>query len=269
MTQMIKYPRTRHIEGSRLQPGDEDLEAVPFAHIARRPLVVEEKLDGANAAVSFANDGALLLQSRGHYLTGGRRERHFAMFKAWAAAHQRALWERLGDRYVMYGEWLYAKHTVYYDALPHYFMEFDVYDRERARFLSTPRRRSLLDGLPVTSVPVVADGALASRSALEALVTTSLYKTPAWRDSLRAIATSLGIDVSRAIEETDWHDESEGVYIKVEEGDEVTERYKWIRASFLCSVLDSGTHWLDRPIVPNGLAEGVDLFSGTPDETEG
>ena len=36
--------------------------------------MVEEKIDGANSAVSFDGDGGLLLQSRGHYLTGGYRE---------------------------------------------------------------------------------------------------------------------------------------------------------------------------------------------------
>ena len=40
--EMRKYPRTPHIEGSRLQPGDEDLASVPFAAVAGRPLVVEE-----------------------------------------------------------------------------------------------------------------------------------------------------------------------------------------------------------------------------------
>jgi hypothetical protein len=28
---LAKYPRTPHLEGSRSQPGDEDLEALPFA----------------------------------------------------------------------------------------------------------------------------------------------------------------------------------------------------------------------------------------------
>jgi hypothetical protein len=69
-----KYPRTQHLEGSRLQAGDEDLDGVPFSAIARRPIVVEEKVDGANAAVSFDSRGAPLLQSRGHYLQGGARE---------------------------------------------------------------------------------------------------------------------------------------------------------------------------------------------------
>ncbi|WP_239080753.1 ATP-binding protein [Paractinoplanes brasiliensis] len=45
---LTKYPRTPHLAGSRLQPGDEDLSQTPFAEPAGRHLVVEEKLDGAN-----------------------------------------------------------------------------------------------------------------------------------------------------------------------------------------------------------------------------
>jgi hypothetical protein len=115
---LVKYPRTRHIEGSRLGPGDADLDQVPFADVAGRHLVVEEKCDGANSAISCDADGSLLLQSRGHFLTGGPREKHFNLLKQWATCHQNALRDALGARYVMCGEWLYAKHTIYYDALP-------------------------------------------------------------------------------------------------------------------------------------------------------
>ena len=73
-----KYPRTPHLEGSRLQPGDEDLSQVPFSYIKGKHLVVEEKIDGANTAISFSEDGELLLQSRGHYLTGGNPEWNFS-----------------------------------------------------------------------------------------------------------------------------------------------------------------------------------------------
>src|SRR5689334_1995440 len=118
---LVKYPRTPHLEGSRSQPGDEGLEALPFALLRGRQLVVEEKLDGANAAISFDPRGQLLLQSRGHYLAGGPRERQFAPLKAWAAMLAPRLRPRLGDRFVLYGEWLYATHTVFYDALPHWF----------------------------------------------------------------------------------------------------------------------------------------------------
>ena len=136
MLSIVKYPRTPHLEGSRLQPGDEDLDQVPFAELAGRNLVVEEKLDGANAGLRFDAAGRLYLQSRGHFLTGGPREKHFNLFKQWANGLAVALWDRLSTRYVLYGEWLYAKHTIFYDRLPQYFLEFDALDTDSGEFLS-------------------------------------------------------------------------------------------------------------------------------------
>lgn len=264
MAQLVKYPRTRHIEGSRLQPGDEDLEAVSFRELTGRHLVVEEKVDGANAGISFDAGGELLLQSRGHFLTGGPRERHFALFKTWAQRHRAALGAVLGCRYVLYGEWLYAKHTVFYDALPHYFLEFDVLDRETGGFLSTERRRGLLAGAPVVSVPVLSEGPLKRPEQLTALVGASRFKTPGWRDALGEACARHGVDVGRVVAETDPSDEMEGLYVKVEEGGEVVGRYKFIRPGFLAAVLQSGSHWLNRPILPNGLRPDVDLFADAP-----
>jgi hypothetical protein len=261
MVMLRKYPRTRHLRGSRLQPGDHDLAAVPYREIAGRYLVVEEKLDGANCAISFSAGGQLRLQSRGHYLSGGPRERQFGPFKAWAAAVGPALWERLGDRYVMYGEWMYAKHTMFYDALPHYFCEFDVLDRRTDAFLSTAARRELLDGTPVCSVPVLHSGSLPVLGALTALAGPSTCRTPGWRDALRAAAVAGGADPERTVAETDGAEEMEGLYIKVEQDGETVGRYKWVRAGFLTAILDSGTHWQDRPIVANGLADPEALYA--------
>ncbi|MDF2692862.1 MAG: ligase [Labilithrix sp.] len=254
-----KYPRTRHVEGSRLQPGDEDLDAVPWREVAGKHLAVEEKIDGANCAISFDEAGALLLQSRGHYLTGGAREKHFAALKPWAQAHATALRAVLGDRYVMYGEWVYAKHTVYYDALPHYFLEFDVLDRKTGDFLSTPRRRALLAPLPVVSVPVLHEGVLRTHDELVGFVGPSRFKTSAWRERLAEQARELELDVARIVAETDASSEMEGLYIKVENRERVLDRLKWVRRGFLTSVVDSGTHWLARPIVPNRLAGDASL----------
>ena len=261
-----KYPRTRHIEGSRLQPGDEDLSAVRFSELAGQYLVVEEKLDGANAAVSFADDGTLWLQSRGHYLTGGPREKHFALLKTWASRHAEPLFAVLGARYVMYGEWLYAKHTVFYDRLPHYFMEFDVLDTETDEFLSTAARRRLLAKAPVRSVPVLDEGVFRSLEDLTQHVGPSLYKSADWRRALRDQAAGAGVDPDTVHAQTDGADESEGLYVKAEADGRVLGRYKWVRASFLTAVVDSGSHWLSRPIVPNVLAPGVDLFAEQPDD---
>lgn len=253
-TTIIKYPRTPHPEGSRLQPGDEDLSQIPFRQIAGRNLVVEEKCDGANSAVSFSPSGQLLLQSRGHYLTGGWRERHYNLMKQWASAHRDAFYQVLGSRYVMYGEWMYAKHSVFYDALPGYFLEFDILDRERGVFLDTPSRRKLTEKLPVTSVPVLARGRFTKKDDLLSLLGPSRFITPKKTERLRQVCVQNGLDPERRIRETDPSDRMEGLYLKVEEEGIVTERLKYVRASFAQQVDESGTHWLDRPIVPNLLA---------------
>lgn len=258
---LYKYPRTNHIEGSRFQPGDDELENVPFSRIRERTLVIEEKMDGANAALSFSSDGALLLQSRGHFLTGGPRERHFDLFKSWAASHAGALWPVLGARYVVYGEWLYAKHTIFYDQLPHFFLEFDVLDSESGHFLSTELRRALLAGLPLAPVRVLWTGAMHDVAQLAALVGPSSCISSRKLDRLRQSCAMQGLDAAHCERDTDTSGEMEGLYIKVEEGGLVTERYKFIRAGFLTTVLQADDHWLDRPIVPNLLREGVDLFA--------
>ena len=252
--ELKKYPRTPHLEGSRLQPGDEDLSQTPFSCLAGRHIVVEEKCDGANSAISFDKDGGLLLQSRGHYLTGGWRERHYDLFKQWAGVHRNALYAVLGSRFIMYGEWMYAKHTVYYDALPHYFLEFDILDREAGRFLDTPSRKDLLKPLPVASVPVLAEGTFQSIGELLSLLGPSRYITQAHTGHLREDARRLGLDEDRQCRETDPSDAMEGLYIKIEEDGRVVDRLKYVRASFTQTVDVSQTHWLDRPIVPNRLS---------------
>lgn len=260
MADLYKFPRTPHIEGSRFQPGDEDLDNVPFCEIADRLVVVEEKCDGANSGISFDENGTLMLQSRGHFLLGGARERHFNLFKQWAASKQRELWEILGRRYVLYGEWVYAKHTVFYDALPHYFLEFDMLDLETRQFLSTKRRREMLAGSPVVSVPVLFEGQLRSHRNLAGLVGQSTFIREGHLERLRESCTALGLNPERALRETDSSLTMEGLYLKTEDDEQVTARYKYVRASFLQAVEAAEGHWLNRPIIPNQLQPEVNLF---------
>jgi hypothetical protein len=231
MIPILKFPRTPHITGSRLQPGDEDLSVIAREVLEGISVVTEEKLDGSNSGISFDDRGSLILQSRGHILTGGPRERQFNLLKRWANHHFAALREILGRRYVMYGEWLYARHTIAYDRLAHYFIEFDIFDRDSGDFLSTERRASLLAGGPVVSVPVLGAGSV---SRIDSYIGRSRYST-----------TEL----------------MEGLYLKREEDGRVAARYKYVRPGFLQAVADSDSHWMDRPIEPNLLRDGVDLFA--------
>ena len=45
MEQIFKYPRTRHLEGSRQQQGDEDLDCARLCELRGKHLVLEEKVD--------------------------------------------------------------------------------------------------------------------------------------------------------------------------------------------------------------------------------
>jgi len=231
MIPIVKYPRTPHISGSRLQPGDEDVKVIARETLEGVSLIVEEKLDGSNCGISFAPDGSLTLQSRGHVLTGGPRERQFDLLKRWASHHVATLRDILGQRYVMYGEWLYARHTIPYDRLPHYFLEFDMLDRESGDFLDTDARRKLLAGGPVLSAPVLG---LAPASKIDTYIGKSRYSST---------------------------EMMEGLYLKREDDGRVIERFKYVRTDFLQAVANSDSHWMERPIEPNRLAEGVDPFA--------
>ncbi|MCZ8390116.1 RNA ligase family protein [Achromobacter xylosoxidans] len=263
--ELFRYPRTPHLEGSRLQEGDHGHDHVPYRELRGLRLVVEEKLDGANTGISFSPAGELLLQSRGHYLVGGGRERQFSFIKAWAQAHADWLLQRLEDRYVMYGETMSKKHSVFYDALPHHFFEFDVLDRRTGQFLSTAARRALLAGGPVLSVPVLYDGLAPARLAdLKALLRPSLAKTARWRDAFEATVRREGLDLALAWKQCDKSDLSEGLYLKVEADGQTLGRYKWVRADFVQAILASEKHHSEQPYVPNQLAPGVDLYAPRP-----
>jgi hypothetical protein len=264
----LRHPRTAHLAGSRPQAGDSAHDPLPLAALEGRHVVIEEKLDGAHAGLSFSEDGDLLLQSRGRYLTGGFGERQFNPMKIWALAHERRLIERLEDRYVMTGEWAYAKRSVWYDRLPHYFNEFDIFDRATGQFLSTPRRHALLAGSPVLSVPVLYAGPMPTQPhLLWALVARSLAKSAGWRQAFEAATRRESLPLERCWRQTDRSDQSEGLYLKVEDDEQVLARYQLVRPSFTRTMLDGDGPHAQRPILPNGLAPGADLFAEAPTVT--
>ena len=261
MNIIFKYPRTRHIEGSKLQYGDEDLKIIKFEYIKDKFLVIEEKVDGANCGISFDINENMFLQSRGHFLNGGYGERQFDLFKAWANCHKERLFSLLGTRYVMYGEWLYAKHTVYYDNLTHYFMEFDIFDKKKQKFLSTKQRRIMLkDYQFITSVLVLYEGRLKKIDELKSFLGKSHFKSDSYMSNFKKQCEELNLSYDIALKQTDTSDLMEGLYIKVENDDEVLDRFKFVRASFLNTILDSETHWVNRPIIPNCLKMGTDIY---------
>jgi hypothetical protein len=237
----IKYPRTPHLFGSKGTDDDKHLgRKESEAFIADRSLIVEEKIDGTNVGIHFTTRGRMVLQCRGHEITEGMHPQ-YDLFKQWTSVKRPVLEAMLGNRFILYGEWLYAKHSVHYRALPHYFFEFDLYDKDAAQFLDLATRLQMLDGTGLHTVPV-------------------LHRGPATAEELRALIgpSAFGSAFDNPISgRTDQL--MEGLYVRTESGGHVTGRAKMVRPEFVEKVKQS-EHWQHQAIVPNRLAAGVEIW---------
>ncbi len=240
--EFVKYPRTPHLFGSTGTDDDKHLgEAESLRLLADASLIVEEKLDGTNVGLHFTPAGRMALQCRGHLITEGMHPQ-YDLFKQWAAVKRPVLEDRLEDRYILFGEWVYARHSVHYRKLPHYFFEFDLYDKRQRAFLDLRRRLALLAGAGIPTVPVVHHGSL-SRGRLEALIGPSRF------DSRFEDPTTGCAD-----------DRMEGLYLRTEAGGVVTGRAKFVRPEFVEKVKRSA-HWQYQAMTPNLLADDADIWS--------
>lgn len=219
----VKFPRTPHLAwlGTTPPRGDKLLSVDEAATLLDRPVIVEEKVDGACLGLSVAPDGRLRAQNRGGYLTAASHAQ-FTPLWPWLVRHEAGLRDALGRGLILFGEWCYARHAVAYDLLPDWFLAFDVFDRATDRFWSRARREALTGRLGLASVPMLAAGRF-DRAGLERLLGSSrVGRTP-----------------------------MEGVYLRWEEGPWLVARAKLVRASWLAH---DEEHWSRRPVVPNRRA---------------
>jgi hypothetical protein len=198
------------------------------------PLVVEEKIDGANLGVSMADDFSLRFQNRSHFVNAGTAAQ-WSQLDTWAAQNSADLYTLLAPftaddgvtvvRRVLFGEWMYARHSVAYNKLPAYFVAFDI--AENGELLSVERRNELLRD---TAIPVIARVAEPATYTLEQLLALLAETRSQYGDEL-----------------------IEGLYVKVD--DPQTQRNvsrgKIVRADFIQQIT---THWSKKTLVKNQIA---------------
>lgn len=237
----FKYPRTPHLAGSTGTSDDKQLGHSDTARILNdNSLIVEEKLDGTNVGLHFAGE-RLVLQCRGHEITAGMHPQ-YDLFKQWATAKHSQLMEMLGERFLMYGEWLFAKHTVHYRDLPHYFFEFDIFDKRNEVFLGLEHRMEILAGTGVHTVPVIHRGRL-PLSKLPSLISSSQFNSQFDNPLTRQTDNLM-----------------EGIYLRTEANGMVMQRAKYVRAEFTEKVKQS-SHWQYEKMVQNRLSDSADIWS--------
>jgi hypothetical protein len=164
-------------------------------------------------------------------------------FQKVALAHRPLLEEVvLADRFILFGEWLYARHSVHYRRLPHFFFEFDIYDKQEAKFLDLAARVEILEGTGILTVPVIHRGATEDVE-------------------LRALIGPSGFDSAFENPVTGRTDNlMEGLYLRTEAEGQVSGRAKLVRTEFVEKVKQS-EHWQHQALVPNLLAEGAEIWS--------
>jgi hypothetical protein len=183
----------------------------------------------------------MVLQCRGHEITEGMHPQ-YDLFKQWTSVKRPRLEAMLGSRFILYGEWLYAKHSVHYRKLPHYFFEFDIYDKDDEAFLDLDTRSKMLEGTGLQTVPILHRGC-ATVDELHALIGPSAFDSAFENPITRATDNLM-----------------EGLYCRTEANGRVTGRAKMVRPEFVEKVKQS-EHWQHQKMIPNLLADGADIWS--------
>jgi hypothetical protein len=224
-----KFPRTAHLPGSAgaISRAEKLLAPKLVMRILSEPVIVEEKVDGANLGIWFEPSGEYQVQNRGSILSEIRTQPQFGPLFGWLAQRRDQLFAQLGDQHILFGEWLFARHTVYYDHLPDFFLAFDLFDRARGSFLARAARSEVCGRCGIAEVPCLYSGILGSMTELQKLLGNSkLTNGPA-----------------------------EGVYVRLERDGLLEVRAKFVRRGW---VSDSEEHWSHRPLEKNRLRGGAD-----------
>ena len=221
MDSFHKFPHTPHLVwlGEGHPREDKLLLREEANEFLAGEVIVEEKVDGANLGISLGTDGRVRAQSRGNYLAPGRSHAQWNPLWPWLAEHRAGLEEGLRGGLMLYGEWCYAKHTVPYDALPDWFLGFDIFEVASQRFWAADRRNDWLRQRGLVCVPEVKRGHLTIKRLLSLLGKSAVGRTP-----------------------------MEGVYLRRDQDGWLQARAKVVSTAFRQQIEE---HWTRRAVTAN------------------
>lgn len=226
----FKFPATPHLAflGDVDVRDDKVMSESDRNEFLRYELVVEEKVDGANLGISFDAEGNIRAQNRGAYLhlpsTG-----QWKKLAEWLALRADLFFDQLTDRYILFGEWCYAQHSLTYDRLPDWFLGFDIFDKLEMKFFSCLHRNDVLRSLRIAQVPMIKHGKFSLSEIKSLLYSQSQFSNKP----------------------------AEGLYLRLDQGDWLKERSKLIRPAFIQSVEQ---HWSRSGIKANRLTPGKQVL---------
>jgi atypical dual specificity phosphatase len=227
---LFKFPRTPHLFDLGAVSSDDVLNNAPlsFPDSSSTHVVITEKIDGANLGFSLSPDRSkILVQNRSHYVNPVTHEQ-FKKLGLWVDSHRKDLQtvldrdDHFAQRYVLFGEWMYATHSIPYTKLPSLFIAFDLYDRSTDTWADRESLSSLLSFTNIPLVPFLYEGSLPPDQVLKDMVQQrSMF----------------------------WDGRVEGIYLKVERDGKVILRRKVVRGDFIVG----NEHWTKGYLRVNSL----------------
>lgn len=218
LNNFYKFPRTEHLFNFGGATRD-DLVLSPsafrafFAPAEGKTITLEEKIDGANVGFTLDAQGRIQCQNRSHYVDS---KSHFQFQRLGSFIFQKGddLRRVLSGGAVLYGEWLFAKHSIHYTALPDLFMAFDIFFPSEQKFLD---RASFYAVMESTSIAYVKPLQLSLTDTSPAALEKVLMSTKsAFSDSL-----------------------IEGIYFRWDQNGRLRTRAKLVRSDFITG----NEHW--------------------------
>ncbi|KAF8079132.1 ATP dependent DNA ligase [Lyophyllum atratum] len=229
---IYKFPRTPHLIDLGAASSDDIVTDVAVIS-SQGKVIITEKIDGANMGFSLSSDRSrIIVQNRSHYVDSSTHEQ-FKKLGIWVDRHQEDLFKVLDrdpffpERYILFGEWMFATHSIPYTHLPDRFIAFDLYDRSTRGWMDRDSLSSILSTTSISLVPVIHEGTMPTEAELRSMV------------QLR----------SRF-----WDGRVEGIYVKVERAKHVVARGKVVRSDFIAG----NEHWSRGNLRVNGLETSID-----------
>ncbi|KAK1946650.1 Dual specificity protein phosphatase 23 [Phytophthora citrophthora] len=227
---LLKFPRTPHLIDLGAATADDLISNYGNASLPvneETTIVITEKVDGANMGISLSPDGAFVVQNRSHSINS-QSHRQFRDLDSFLSTHRATLYEILHQdplfpgRFILYGEWLAATHSIPYSELGNLFYAFDLFDRETGQFWDRSSFQELLE--------VTAAAACEEENAIELVPKLWEGRVLPGRDDLLAMVH----------QQSKFYDGPvEGIYVKWERHGRVVERSKIVRGDFLAG----DEHW--------------------------
>lgn len=123
-------------------------------------IIIQEKIDGSNAAIAIDENGEFVAFSRRKQLTP---QNNLSGFFEFVQKQNKELFSKyLGNRFIIFGEWA-VKHTVRYpDEVYKNFYVFDVYDKENNQYCPWYITLMFVKIFGLKTVPVFYEGKFTS-----------------------------------------------------------------------------------------------------------